>query len=140
MNPRFNSIEYATPTHSRILVVDDHPVVRAGLIALLRTRWEVCGEASNGVEAIDKVNELRPDLVLLDLSMPVMSGTRAAQYIRSVAPHTKVVFLSMYDSPATTDLIKMTGADGFVSKRGDATELLETIGSFLDAQNQEIPQ
>ena len=139
MNARFNSDTFVSPINPRILVVDDHPVIRAALIALLRSRWEVCGEASNGVEAIDKVNELHPDLVLLDLSMPVMNGTRAAQYIHSIAPHTKIVFLSMYDSQATTDLMKMTGADGFVSKRGDAADLVETIGSFLDEPSNHVP-
>lgn len=61
-------------TKPRVLVVDDHELVRAGISSLLKNRWDVCGEAGNGVEAIEKVHDLKPDLVLLDLSMPVMSG------------------------------------------------------------------
>ena len=113
--------------------------MRAGLVALLSRHWEICGEASNGADAVNMVNELHPDLVLLDLSMPVMSGMRAAQYIQSIAPDTKVVFLSMYDSPATTDLMKMTGAAGFVSKRGDSAELLSTIRHFVGGATDSIP-
>jgi DNA-binding NarL/FixJ family response regulator len=122
--------------HPRILVVDDHGMVRAGLISLLQTRWDVCGEASNGIEAIEKVGELKPDVILLDLSMPLMSGTRAAQFIRSVAPHIKIVFLSMYDGPTSRDLVRITGADAFVSKKSDAAELLEVIGNCLQGPAQ----
>ena len=68
----------------RILLVDDHEIVRRGIASFLATRWEVCGEARDGLEAVAKVSELKPDVAILDLSMPVMGGTAAARQIRSL--------------------------------------------------------
>lgn len=87
----------------RILIADDNEVVRLGVRALLTPKrdWEICGDAGNGREAITKVWELSPDLVILDLSMPVMNGFEAARVIRRLAPSTKIVFLSVHDVPAT---------------------------------------
>jgi DNA-binding NarL/FixJ family response regulator len=69
---------------ARILIADEHPVVRSGLRALLskNSRWQVCGEAVNGKQAVEQVRELNPQLVVLDLNMPVMNGTEAAREIR----------------------------------------------------------
>lgn len=124
----------AVPVRSsklRILVVDDHELVRDGISGLLRDRWDVCGEAENGVEAIEKVRELSPDLVLLDLVMPVMSGTEAAKIIRAVAPATKIVFLSMHESPTVAELVRTVGADGFLSKHCHASEFMESLAALL---------
>lgn len=115
----------------RILIVDDHDLVREGLAALLSTRWDVCGEAGNGLEAIEKVRELKPDLVLLDLSMPVMSGILAAKSIRAIAPDTKIIVISMHDSPTIAELVRIAGAHGFVSKCSHADVLNETLAVFL---------
>src|SRR5229473_3661527 len=85
---------------ARILVVDDVPAVRNGLRALLSShQLEICGEAENGQEAVDPVRELFPDIVVLDISMPVMDGLRAAMEIRRVAPSTKIVLFSIHDGP-----------------------------------------
>ena len=115
----------------RILVVDDHVMVRKGIAELLKTRWDVCGEAGDGSEALDKFVELKPDLVLLDLSMPVMDGTAVARAIRLCSPTTKIVFLSMHDDIAMR-IAEKTKADQWVSKRASATELLRVIEAALN--------
>ncbi len=117
----------------RILIADDHEIVRDSIGTLLSTKWnyEICGEASDGLEAIDKVRELRPDLVILDLRMPLMNGTMAAKQIRSIAPATKIVFLSIYDSEMMRELGKLAGADAGVSKKSRMDELHEVIAGLV---------
>lgn len=122
---------------SRILLVDDHEVVRKGIATLLMTRWDVCGEASDGLEAVSKTAELKPDLVILDLSMPVMSGTAAARRIRSLMPSTKIMFLSMHDSGTVAELTRLAGADACISKRCSAAELHRVIAAVLDGKEEE---
>ena len=113
--------------------MDDHDLVRAAFASLLSGRWEVCGEASNGLEAIEKALVLKPDLVLLDLVMPVMSGTKAAKLIREASPESKILILSMHDTTEVADLFRITGADGFVSKHTRAKDLTDTIAALLSA-------
>src|SRR5215831_8939131 len=115
----------------RILVVDDHVMVRKGIAELLKARWDVCGEAGDGSEALDKFVELKPDLVLLDLSMPIMDGTAVARAIRRCSPTTKIVFLSMHDE-VSMRIAEMAKADQWVSKRASATELLKVIEDVLN--------
>src|SRR4029077_5243196 len=80
----------------RILIVDDHEVVRRGLRSLLSSRpeWEIGGEAADGRAAVDQANSLRPDVILMDVSMPDMSGTQAAKIIHRELPETQVVIIS----------------------------------------------
>ena len=99
----------------RVLVVDDNERVRHGIADILKDDFQVC-EAEDGVEAVEMVRYLKPDVVLLDLSMPVMGGGAAAQVIRAVSPATRIVFISVDDSPHVASLVKSTGADGFISK------------------------
>jgi len=110
----------------RLLIADDNEVVRVGVRTLLRQRsdWEVCGDAANGREAIAKVWELSPDVIVLDLSMPVMNGFEAATEIRRISPSTKIVMLSVHDVPAVA---REVGADAFVRKTTSAAELLAAI-------------
>lgn len=116
----------------RLLIVDDHKIVRAGIASLLKDSWDICGEAENGKEAVDKVLELKPDLVLLDLSMPVMGGTEAARQIRRLSPATKIIFLSMHDSETTIKLEMMVGADGYLSKSCTPAQLHQVIAGALN--------
>ncbi len=85
----------------RILLVDDHPVVRQGLKTLLegRSEWEVVGEASDGVEAVEKVSQLQPDVVVLDVTMPRMNGIEACRLIQQKTPGREVLFVTQHDSP-----------------------------------------
>jgi DNA-binding NarL/FixJ family response regulator len=113
----------------RLLIVDDHERVRAGVRLLLsrHIEWEICGEAENGRDAIAKVLELSPEVVILDAVMPVMNGFETAERIRQVAPSTKIVFLSLYEIPPAAQL----SADGFVSKSTATEDLASTITRVL---------
>jgi DNA-binding NarL/FixJ family response regulator len=113
----------------RILLVDDHELVRKGLRSLLDEDWEICGEAANGAEAVGKVRELKPDLVLLDLGMPVMGGTEAARAIRSIAPETKILVLSMHEP--SEHFAKLVRIDGYLTKSSSAETLKKAITSIL---------
>lgn len=111
--------------------MDDHEIVRIGVRILLadRRQWDICGEAQDGAEAVEKVAQLSPDVVILDLTMPVMSGFDAAQRIRQISPATKIVFFSIHEMPTTARLV---GADAFVSKSSAAEDLERTINRVLD--------
>jgi len=119
----------------RLLIADDNQIMRIGLRILLRERpdWDICGDAANGREAISKVSELSPDVVLLDVAMPIMNGFEAAKEIRRIAPATKLVFISMYDLPVTAALV---GADAFVSKAALTQELFATIERVMGLSQQ----
>jgi DNA-binding NarL/FixJ family response regulator len=110
----------------RLLVADDKEVLRIGVRTLIGDKpdWQICGEATNGREAIAKVCELSPDVVILDLSMPILNGFDAAKQIREIAPSTKIVLFSVHEVPATAT---QTGADAFVLKATSAQELIATI-------------
>jgi DNA-binding NarL/FixJ family response regulator len=115
--------------------VDDHEIVRIGVRLLLsdRDNWEVCGEAEDGFEAVEKVAELSPDIVILDLNMPVLSGLEAAKQIREIAPSTRIVFFSFHELPTAAQLV---GADAFVSKSLAAEQLEKTIEAVLQNSPQ----
>jgi DNA-binding NarL/FixJ family response regulator len=111
----------------RVLLVDDHEIVRKGIRELLDVPFlEICGEASNGEEAVQKVLSLKPELVLLDLSMPLMGGAEAMKQIRELAPEVKIIILTMDHEIANTN-----GADAYVSKDSVVSELYQTIKSVL---------
>jgi DNA-binding NarL/FixJ family response regulator len=116
---------------SKILLVDDHEIVRQGVASLLGDSWDICGEAGDGREAIEKVLELKPDLVLLDLSMPKMGGTAVARSIRNISPETKIIILSMHDSETVVELARLSGADACLTKRCSPLELRNTIAAVL---------
>ena len=92
---------------------------------------EICGEAENGREAIERVRELHPDLVLLDIVMPVMNGIEAAHKIHRVAPGTKIVFFTIEETREAAALARSIGADGVVAKSAAATELIPTLRRLL---------
>lgn len=117
----------------RILVADDHESVRKGVCVILGTRGdiEVCGEASNGQEAIDKALELRPDLIILDITMPVLSGVDAAEVLRKTMPHVPILFLSMHQSRQIITQAKRIGVRGYVKKSDAATTLLDAVDAIL---------
>ena len=120
-------------TPARVLIVDDHPIVWMGLQFLLANRpaLAVCGEVENGKEAIRKVLHLLPDLVILDLSMPLLNGFDAALEIKRVAPSTKIVLFSVHKIPSTAQII---GADAFVQKGSPPGELILTIQRVLQLE------
>jgi DNA-binding NarL/FixJ family response regulator len=118
----------------RILLADDFEVVRTGLKNLLSPNWEVCGEAENGLKAVEKAVELTPDVVVLDITMPVMNGFDAAREIRRLAPKTKIVMFSMHDSARMADEAKEAGADAFIVKSSGIEEIEKAIGELMGTQ------
>lgn len=115
----------------RVLLVDDHTLLRDGLSALLELvpDIEVVGEAGNGKEALDRVRELRPDVVLMDIEMPVMNGLEAARRLRTQHPGSKVLILSQYDDADHVVEAIEAGVRGFVDKTAASAELAASIRS-----------
>jgi DNA-binding NarL/FixJ family response regulator len=112
---------------TRILIVDDHLAARITIRELLDWHsFQVCGDAKDGKEAIDKVIELKPDIVLMDINMPGMNGVTAAQEIRRISPITKVVFLTIHDAPAMLQRTRLW-AHGLAPKSAAGTELIPTL-------------
>jgi DNA-binding NarL/FixJ family response regulator len=113
----------------RILVADDHTAVRKGVCALLRSRndLEVCGEAQNGQEAIEKTRQLEPDLIILDIAMPLLDGFSAVREIRKFMPDVSILVLSMHRGKKAIQEAKLLGAQGFVSKSELAGTLLNAV-------------
>lgn len=116
----------------RILIADDHEALRRGLrSALLGAGWQVCGEAADGKQAIEKTKELKPDLVLLDLSMPVMSGHEAAREILRNNPSVKIVVFTMHESQQVRDALNKIGVHALAVKSAPLSLLLDTIQTVL---------
>ena len=113
----------------RIIVVDDHPIVRQGLKTLLQGHldWEVVGEASDGVEAIDKAGQLNPDVMVLDVTMPNMNGLEACRVLRKQRPQLEILFVTQHDSPHMMREALAAGARGYVVKSNAARDLLEAV-------------
>jgi DNA-binding NarL/FixJ family response regulator len=115
----------------RVLVVDDHTVVRDGICALLALAGdiEVVGEAANGIEALKMVKELEPDVVLMDIAMPIMGGLEATRRIRKEFSRTRVLVLTQYDDKEYAFPVIQAGASGFISKVAASSELASGIRS-----------
>jgi DNA-binding NarL/FixJ family response regulator len=108
----------------RILVVDDHPVVRHGLRMLLsRPEWEIIDEAADGIEAVDKANLLKPDVIVLDVSMPRMDGLEACRRIRKSVPESEILIVTQHDSAQMMREAITAGARGYVVKSNVARDL-----------------
>jgi DNA-binding NarL/FixJ family response regulator len=119
----------------RILIADDHEVVRHGVRAVLEGQagWVVCGEASSGREAVAKAVELRPDIVVLDLSMPELNGLEATRQIRH-AVSAKILILTVHESDQVVTDVLDAGAHGYVLKTDAGRTLVEAIRALLGHQ------
>lgn len=113
----------------RIVIADDHEIFRRGLRSLLESHsdWEVCGEAVNGQEAIEKVKQLKPDVVVLDVTMPHVNGLEAAREIRRIVPESKVVILSQHEPALMKQSALAAGAGAYVTKSEVSRELMIAI-------------
>ncbi|MGH9161321.1 MAG: response regulator [Vicinamibacteraceae bacterium] len=116
----------------RVLVADDHTIVRQGLVSLLQAEQEieVIGQAADGLEAVSQVVALRPDIVVLDITMPRLSGLDAARRIREVQPQCRILVLTMHDDEEYVLKMSRVGASGYIVKDGAAAELIEAIRSL----------
>lgn len=115
----------------RVLVVDDHEMVRRGVISLIQTEgaFRVCGEASDGESAIAKTEETKPDVVVMDISMPGLNGLEATRRIRRALPQTEVVILSVHDSEQMIREAIRAGAISYVLKTDGGSAVLEAIAA-----------
>ena len=118
----------------RILVADDHDLMRRGIKALLQSRagWEVCGEAHTGREAVTKAEELKPDVVILDISMPDLNGVDAAKRIRKVSPDTEVLILSVHYSDQLIRDILEAGVRGYIVKSDSDRDLIIAVETLAN--------
>jgi DNA-binding NarL/FixJ family response regulator len=116
----------------RILVVDDSPLMRRCLRSLLEQQdhWRVCSEASNGQEAIDRVQQAAPDVIVLDFQMPKMNGLDAAKEIRRKAPNVPILMVTLHMSPQLEDQAKKVGIRGACDK-GDISCVVEGVETLL---------
>lgn len=131
-----NKIGKGSHMRRRILIADDHEVMRKGLKSILamRTDWQVCGEASSGLEAIEKSLRLDPDVVLMDVSMPQMDGLEAVRGILKSRPDQKIVMYTMHESDIFTCAAMKAGAQAAIAKSDSAEELFHAIDSVLQGQ------
>jgi DNA-binding NarL/FixJ family response regulator len=119
----------------KILIVDDHEALRAGVRSVLEARGiEVCGEAANGQEALAKALQLKPDLVILDITMPVLDGFSAAREITKRLPGVGILLLSMHESASMVNIAKSSGARGYVAKSEGIGRILKAVDAI--AHNQ----
>ncbi len=117
----------------RTLIVDDYPFVREGLRSLLSSHqdFDIVGEAGDGLEAIELVGELHPDLVLMDMSMPRMDGMTAIREIKKRWPKTLVMAFTIHKSPEYVFATLIAGADGYILKDDPWTEVIASIENIL---------
>jgi DNA-binding NarL/FixJ family response regulator len=116
----------------RILLADDHEMLRRGLRAILseRSDWEICGEASNGREAVEMAQKLRPDVIVMDLAMPELNGLEATRQLRKALPHTEVLVLTFDESEALVQEVIAAGARGYVLKNDVSNVLVHAVESL----------
>jgi CheY-like chemotaxis protein len=127
-------VQERTSMGFKILIVDDHEVVRQGIRTILRSRpqWEVCGEAVNGKDAIEKAKTLDPDVIIMDITMPEMSGIEATREITKLKLRAAVLVFTMHESRNLASTVQEAGARGFVLKSHAARDLLDALEALLN--------
>ncbi len=113
----------------RVLIVDDHAFIRRGVQSILQAfpEWEMCGEASNGTDAVRLANELNPDVILMDVTMPGMNGIDATRMIRRAHPLMKIVLLTLHESSEILRNGFRAGANGYLLKADAEQELMKAL-------------
>jgi two-component system, NarL family, sensor kinase len=129
-----NGTATSSDMRRRILIADDHEVMRRGVRGLLESHdeWAVCGEAFEGREVVVKSRELRPDLIIMDINMPGLTGIDAAQQIRKENPSAKILFFSVHESAQTVREVVNVGAQGYVAKSRAGHDLVDAVRNVLD--------
>lgn len=115
---------------TRILLADDHDVVRSGLRSILETRWQVVAEAADGKEAVRRALELKPDVAVLDYSLPLINGVEATRQIRARVPSVEVLIFTMHDSESLIHDLLEAGARGYLLKSDAKALLISAIESL----------
>ena len=120
----------------RILIADDHVLLRRGIRTLLESHpgWTVCGEASNGREAVEQAKELHPDIVVLDITMPQLNGVDATPLILKASPETKVLILTMHSAQEITQRAVRAGARGYILKSDTERDLITAVEALMEDQ------
>jgi DNA-binding NarL/FixJ family response regulator len=119
---------------ARILIADDHDVVRQGIrsiIAKSRPEWEICGEATNGREAVETAKVLSPDVIILDITMPLLNGIEAATQIATSGLRCRILVFTMHESERLYANIREVGAHGYVQKSHAGRDLISAIDTLL---------
>ena len=117
-----------------ILIVDDHEVVREGVRSIIngaRPQWEISGQATNGQEAIDAAARLRPDIILLDITMPILNGLDAAIRISKLGLSSRILIFTMHESGELANDARRVGAKGYVTKADAGRHLVRAIETLL---------
>ena len=123
----------------RILMADDHSIVLAGLRKLVEAEGEVVGTVEDGRALVEAAQKLRPDLILMDISMPLLNGLDAARQLVKLVPDSKVIFLTMHATPTYAMEAFKAGASGYLLKRSAASELRQAIQAVLQGQQYMTP-
>lgn len=119
----------------RVLIADDHTLVRSGIVSLLTANdIEVVGEASNGLEAVEKTRSLKPDIVLMDIKMPRCNGLRATKLIKAEMPKTKIIMVTAFDDDDDLFEAMKCGAAGYVLKNVKAEEFIHILYSVMEGE------
>jgi DNA-binding NarL/FixJ family response regulator len=118
----------------RVMIVDDDTMIRRGVQSLLRpySEWELCGEAANGTDAVRLAQELEPEVIIMDLSMPGMDGVTATRAIRRILPRVKILLLTLHYSNQLVELAFGAGVSGYVLKSEAYKELPEALKLVVD--------
>ena len=120
----------------RILIADDHAMMRKGLRTAIEPHenWEICGEATNGQDALEKASALKPDLVVLDVSMPVLNGLEVAHRLAKSMPEIKILLFTMHNSPQFKKDATKSGAQGYVCKSSGEETLTLAMETLLHGE------
>jgi DNA-binding NarL/FixJ family response regulator len=120
---------------TRILIADDHEIMRRGVRSVLESRRDVdVFEAENGIEAVQKTKEMKPDLVILDVSMPLLDGFSVARQIKEMSPLTPILIFSLHRTEAFLEVAQKIGVSGYISKSEDIPSLLKAVEAALHNQ------
>jgi DNA-binding NarL/FixJ family response regulator len=123
----------------RVLMADDHSLILAGLRKLVEVECDVVGTVEDGRALVEAAQKLRPDLILLDISMPLLNGLDAARQLTKLVPESKVIILTMHASPTYATEAFQAGASGYLLKRSAVSELSQAIQSVLQGQQYLTP-
>ena len=126
-------------TKPRVIMADDHSLILAGMRRLVEVQCEVVGMVEDGRALVEAAQKLRPDLILMDIAMPLLNGLEAARQLSKLVPESKLIFLTMHASPTYAAEAFQAGASGYLLKRSAASELSQAIQSVLQGQHYITP-